>query len=189
MANLCHSRAVTDENGKTTIKDFGQFRCYAASTELIYKNTRLKRWANLEASKSETFVQDITRQIDEQGLTSIRIHSSGDFYDYSYMMKWIEIARLNPTVQFWGYTKQATFIKVLNAEANMNFVYSVGGLLDAYAVKHELFSCTVVSSEEEAEKLGLPVSCKKEHKSNDYEFIMARQSFALVIHGTQKKKK
>jgi len=186
MASLCHSRAVIQPDGKAIIEDYGQFRCYAASTEALWKNVRVIRWRNYELTKYNDFVQIITAELDRLGLNSVRIHSSGDFYDYTYMMKWIQIARLNPNVQFWGYTKQATFIKILNAEANIHFVYSVGGLLDNYAAKNNLPSCLVVNSQEQADALGFPVSCTPAHKSNDYEYIIRGQSFALVIHGTQK---
>jgi hypothetical protein len=186
MALLCHSRAVINSDGKAVIVDYGEFRCYAASTEVLWKNVRNVRNYNFELSKSQNFVDTINSEIARLGLTSIRVHSSGDFYTYGYMMKWIEIARLNPDVQFWGYTKMGTFLKILNAESNMNFVYSMGGMLDDYAIKNNLPVCRVVNNIEEAEELGLPVSCTPEHKSNDYEFIQSQKSFALVIHGMQK---
>jgi hypothetical protein len=186
MALLCHSRAVVNSDGKAVIVDYGEFRCYAASTEVLWKNVRNVRNVNLELSKSDNFIDTINSEIARLGLTSIRIHSSGDFYSYGYMMKWIEIARLNPDVQFWGYTKMGTFLKILNAESNMNFVYSMGGMLDAYAVKNNLPICRVVNDEQQAQELGLPVACTADHKSNDYEFIQSQKSFALVIHGMQK---
>lgn len=186
MASLCHSRAIVYETGKAFLVDYGTFRCYAASTEVLWKNVRNVRWSNLELSKSDNFVSFITAEINRLGLTSIRIHSSGDFYNSTYMQNWIEIARLNPDVEFWGYTKQATFMRILNAEPNMFFVYSFGGLLDNYAVKKNLPACYVVTKPEQAVELGIDISCTPLHKSNDYEYIKAGKSFALLIHGMQK---
>lgn len=187
MASLCHSRAIVNpETNKAEIVDYGQFRCYAASTEVLWKNVRNVRTANEELSRTDNFVTRINAEIISKGLNSIRIHSSGDFYNHSYLMKWIEIARNNPDVQFWGYTKQATFVKVLNSEPNMHFVYSIGGLLDSYAKIHNLPSCYVITDPAQAVELGVEIACTPAHKSNDYEYIMRGQSFALLIHGTQK---
>lgn len=186
MASLCHSRAVIDDNGKASIVDFGEFRCYAASTEVLWKNVRNVRWSNFELSKSTDFVAIMNAEIASKGLTSIRIHSSGDFYSPAYMRNWMEIARMNPTVEFWGYTKFASYIKILNAEPNMFFVYSMGGLQDSYAIRMNLPTCYVITKECQAVELGVDIACTPAHKSNDYEYIKAGQSFALLIHGMQK---
>jgi hypothetical protein len=186
MASLCHSRSIPQLDGTSIMADYGEFRCYASSTENLWKNVRNVRWSNLKLSTSDNFVARMNAEIISKGLTSIRIHSSGDFYNHQYLMKWIEIARMNPAVEFWGYTKQATFIKILNAEPNIHFVYSVGGLLDGYAKANNLPSCYVVTKVEQAFELGVEISCTPEHKSNDYEYIMSGKSFALLIHGTQK---
>lgn len=186
-ANLCHSRAVVDESGKAKVHDFGSFRCYAASSEAMYKDTRAARWRNLESTKADDFVTRINAEIAKKGITSIRIHSSGDFYSYAYLQKWIAIANANPNVVFWGYTKMASFIPVINKVSNMRFVYSVGGKLDKYAMALDIPKAYVLSNIEQAKDLGVEIACPKEHHSNDYEYIMARKSFGLVIHGTQPK--
>lgn len=187
-ANICHSRANREGmvNG-SAIQDFGSLRCYAASAEAQYKNTRDLRWRNFEASQSGDFVNMICDEIQRLGLTSIRIHSSGDFYSREYVNKWIQIARLNPQVTFWGYTKMLPFYNVLNAESNMFFVYSIGGLFDNRLTGKEI-TCTIVT-DEIYPTFEAVITCEKENRSNDYEYIVIkRESFGIRLHGTQAKK-
>lgn len=184
-ASLCHSQ-VEVVNGKRKIVDYGQFRCYAASSEATYTSVFNMRLRNLELSKSDNFVDAVSNKLVKDKIESLRIHSSGDFYSPEYMRLWIQIARKNPSVHFWGYTKMGTYIKFLNAQPNMSFVYSMGGLFDTYAKKNNLASCYVITEPEQAVELGVDIACTPAHKSNDYEYIKRGESFALLIHGTQK---
>lgn len=184
-ASLCHSE-VQIIDGKRRVIDYGQFRCYAASSEAMYPTVYNFRVRNVELTKSENFVELVTKELKEKGLNSLRVHSSGDFYSPNYMKSWIEIARQNPDVHFWGYTKMASYIKFLNAEPNITFVYSMGGLMDSYAKKNNLPCSYVVTESWQAVDLGVDIACTPAHKSNDYEYIKRGESFALMIHGTQK---
>ena len=183
-ASLCHSRAEMVE-GRIRIKDYGEFRCYAVSSEAMYKDVNSLRNRNWELSKSKDFVSIISNELKKEKINSLRIHSSGDFYSPEYMKSWIEIARNNPNVHFWGYTKMATYVKFLNAVDNMFFVYSMGGLFDSYAKKNNIASCYVITEDYQGVELGVDIACTPAHKSNDYEYIINGKSFALKIHGTQ----
>jgi len=184
-ASLCHSE-IEIVDGKRKVVDYGQFRCYATSTEALYPAVYEMRKNNGLLAKSDNFINTIHSEIKRLGLTSVRIHSSGDMFSPEYMKKWIQIARMSPDVEFWGYTKMATYVKFLNAEPNMFFVYSVGGIFDNYATKYNLPSCYVITSYNQAVELGVDVACEAEYKSNDYEYILRGESFSLMIHGTQK---
>lgn len=186
-ANLCHSRAIVDETGKAHVVDYGNVRCFAASIETVYKNVRDAHWRNLDASKSDSFIDTISAELRKYKIQSVRIHASGDFYSLPYLLHWVKIAQQNPDITFWGYTKMASFIKILNAQPNMRFVYSMGGKMDDYAVKHNLPRAYIITDNAQAVELGIPVACTPAHKSNDYEHIMGGNSFALMIHGTQPK--
>lgn len=183
-ANLCHSQ-IEVVDGKRKVVDYGQFRCYATSSEAMYENVYNARIRNLELSKSENFVDIVSSAINKSGYNSIRIHSSGDFYRPEYMKSWINIAKACPQVTLWGYTKMATYVKFLNAVDNMFFVYSMGGLFDSYAKKNNIASCYVITEDYQGVELGVDIACTPAHKSNDYEYIINGKSFALKIHGTQ----
>ena len=189
-ALLCLAKTVVDETGKAKVIDGenATFRCYAASQEAVYSNTRDLRARNEELSKQDDFVSIINAEIKRLNITAIRVHSSGDFYSGVYMQKWIQIAKDNPNVRFFGYTKMASFIKFLNAVPNMFFVYSNGGMYDGKAILNDIPCNTVVTSTEDANEKGLTVTCEKTHMSSDYEMIVTGNSFCIVIHGTQPKK-
>jgi hypothetical protein len=86
-----------------------------------------------EASKETNFVDLISNELskvkkDKQ--TYVRIHDSGDFYSPSYFAKWLEIARLNPSVRFYAYTKSHSFIRGIELPENMDLIYSLGSTKD-----------------------------------------------------------
>lgn len=149
-ASLCHSRVNKDSNGKRTIEDLGKFRCYATKSELQYDVVyELHRRNGEEITVLESFPLIMTYILRRKKIDLLRIHSSGDFYNFEYFKKWIQIAKWNPSVVFFGYTKQATFVRYLlyNQVDNLSIVYSYGGIHDGYAIKHNLPSCTVVTDD------------------------------------------
>jgi len=79
-----------------------KFRCYAASAER-FPGVRNSRWNNFEAMKKGEEI------ILPEGATHIRIHGSGDFFSQEYFDKWLEVARKNPDVTFWAFTKSIRF--------------------------------------------------------------------------------
>lgn len=64
----------------------------------------------------------------------IRIHDSGDFYDLSYIKKWLKIIQANPTVKFYAYTKQVIVFKKMQEKGqipdNFTLIFSEGGKAD-----------------------------------------------------------
>ena len=74
----------------------------------------------------EFFVEEINKEIKKHNIKYIRIHATGDFFSNDYVMAWVEIAKANPDVIFWTYTK-ATFpaIATLDSLENVNIVSSI----------------------------------------------------------------
>tara|TARA_R100000808_G_C2134539_1_gene143066 strand:+ start:111 stop:941 length:831 start_codon:yes stop_codon:yes gene_type:complete len=69
----------------------------------------------------------------------IRIHDSGDFYALYYMKAWIEVAKLNPTILFYGYTKSISMLHSVALPDNMRVSQSLGGKEDHlvdYSLSH-----------------------------------------------------
>lgn len=75
---------------------------------------------NYEITKTIEFSNEMCKLIEEvsekrkkknRKLKWIRIHSIGDFYDYSYFLKWIEIINRNPDINFIAYVKNYDVLK------------------------------------------------------------------------------
>ena len=68
------------------------------------------------------------------GGKAVRIHDAGDFFSYKYLLDWIEIARKNPKILFYAYTKQVSWLKNAKNEGiiprNFVYIFSMGGRED-----------------------------------------------------------
>lgn len=172
------------ENGKITDGKNAQFRCYSASVEVLYSKTRNARWHNYELLRGKTskqMAEIISAFLPKHGV--IRIHSSGDFFNKSYFLAWLTIARNNPNQIFYAYTKMVNYwIKYKDSiPPNFKLNASLGGKFDKLAVENGLKTVRVVYSPEEAEKLGLKIDI------DDTLAYSQENSFSLLIHGVQKK--
>ncbi len=107
--------------------------CYAKRGMYRFGNVERALTKRYEASKEDNFVELISNELskvkkDKQ--TYVRIHDSGDFYSPAYFAKWVEIARLNPTVRFYAYTKSHSFIRGIELPENFDLIYSLGSTKD-----------------------------------------------------------
>jgi hypothetical protein len=120
---------------------------------------------------------------DTRRFNIIRIHVSGDFFNQNYFDAWIHVARRNPEVLFYAYTKSLPYwIKRLGRiPQNLKLTASIGGVHDNMISQYNLRSARVVKSIQEAEALGLPIDHDDSHA------YATDESFALLIHGTQRK--
>jgi hypothetical protein len=126
--------------------------CYAKRGMYRFGNVERALTKRYEASKEENFVQTITDELtkvkkDKQ--TYVRIHDSGDFYSPTYFAKWLKIARLNPSVRFYAYTKSHSFIRGIELPENFDLIFSLGSKNDELInVETERHSKIFYSSEE-----------------------------------------
>ena len=108
--------------------------CYAKKGMYRFGNVERALSNRYEASKKEDFVERINAELSKVKKGKqvyVRIHDSGDFYSPSYFAKWLEIARLNPLVRFYAYTKSHSFIRgnfVL--PDNFDLIFSLGSTRD-----------------------------------------------------------
>ena len=202
MANECKSYVVMNANGKTSLKDGENniFRCFAASQENQYPNVYKARKYNLDLLKktlndkngfyktyeliNASIQKHITKNIDK-----VRIHSSGDFFNGEYLRSWFAVARLNPLMKFYCYTKSLhLFGTNISIPKNFYVTASMGGLRDDLIHKgHFKRWAIVVNSEDEAIKKGLEHIGKPYKIDKDDSSCFKPDPFALLIHGTQKK--
>ena len=186
FAHQCRS-AAERVTGKIQDGSHTQFRCYAANTEALFRNVRESRWQNFEAIKAAGSTLQMAALIDRciprrKGKTKlVRYHQSGDFFNQAYFDAWLLVARNNPDLTFYGYTKALPFwVKRLNEiPANMKLVASRGGSADNLISMFGLRSAKVVFSEAEAAKLNLPID------HDDTHVWKYDGDFAILLHGTQ----
>lgn len=185
LAHLCLAFA-NRETGKITDGAQAEFRCFAASAEAAFPSVRQSRWENYELLKglSEGAMIDLISKSIPNWCTHVRIHVSGDFFNETYFRAWIAVARLNPGIVFYAYTKMIPFIVKYgqNPCANFHLVASRGGSADQLIDKHNLKEARVVNYVEDAQALGLEIDHDDSHA-----YDPTKGSFALTIHGTQRK--
>lgn len=83
--------------------------CYAQKMEQFRKQCVIKWGENYEATLQSDFVIRMNQELQKKKPKIVRIHVSGDFYSQAYVDKVFEIARLNPGIQFYTYTKALEF--------------------------------------------------------------------------------
>lgn len=185
-ADMCHS--FTDrETGKLTDGDNCKFRCYAASMESRYHNSRIAHWRNYDILRKltqEEMVKVILSSLPKE-TKIVRIHASGDFFAKRYFQAWVKVAEIRTDVQFFGYTKILPYVDAPKPD-NFNLVYSFGGKMDSKVTCQPV--CYVVKSIAEAISKNLFIACVN-NPADDYNFIREHRTFALIIHGTQPARK
>ena len=99
--------------------------CYALKCER-YTSCRNRRQMHYEVSKREDFVEIMTKQIEyelnrkkyQNKTIFFRIHESGDFYNYEYLVKWYQITKnfVGRNIIFEAYTKSLPLFDKLYRE-------------------------------------------------------------------------
>jgi hypothetical protein len=136
-----------------------------------------------EASKEENFVQTITDELTKVKKGKqiyVRIHDSGDFYSPAYFAKWLEIARLNPSVRFYAYTKSHSFIRGINLPENMDLIFSLGSTKDELINQETERHSKIFYSSDEMQKAGYTDSSYLDLVATKW--ITENHKIGLIIH-------
>ena len=186
-------KTYVGDNGKIVSNDdYIDYRCYSASMEAIYPAQLKQRNYNFDLLKAcnndrQELMNLINASIPVEAQI-IRIHVGGDFYSQPYFDAWLNVAMLNREIQFYAYTKSLPFwvnrldsINIGNFP-NMELIASRGGTKDKLINEHQLKEAIVVYSEKEAKERNLEIDY------TDYLACYGKESFALLIHGTQPKR-
>ena len=168
-----------------------KFRCFAATSELISKAARVKRWHNLDLLRECKTSQEIADLIiasfeaDKKAIVApkVRVHSSGDFFNQMYFDAWMIVANTMPEKTFYAYTKSFKYwvARLDSIPANFHLNASRGSKNDELIEQYNLKNVEIVFSEEEAIKKGLEIDHDDSHCYN-----REVKKFALLIHGVQK---
>ena len=106
------------------------YKCYAMKAQNQYSQTNLFRSINTELAKREPEILKalIIKQIKKsKGITTIRIHSSGEFFSQEYINLWCDIIKMFPDLKFYTYTKRMNDFDFseIKAQANFNLINSM----------------------------------------------------------------
>ena len=193
-ALYCLSFAVEQPDGKRKVVDgeHTEYRCFAATSEAQYDAAYNSRARNLqlivEAIRDNTAVELINnslqaaRKVKGKNPTKlVRIHESGDFFSGAYLDAWVQVAKLNPDLKFYCYSKNLPIFVEANLPANFYMTASYGGKFDHY-IDAGVFPrySKVVHDDAEAASIGLEVDHDDSH-------CFGEKPFALLVHSTQPK--
>jgi hypothetical protein len=184
-ANKCLTK-FDRATGKIVDGSQQEFRCFAASMEAVFTGFRDNNSSNLELLK-EAGNRENMRDLILASLPAkaevVRIHVSGDFYSEEYLLAWIDVATARPDVSFYAYSKSLRFLvnHLDEVPSNLSITASEGGRWDSLIQEYGLKSSRVVMSTEEASVLGLDIDHDDSHAA------VGQDSFALLIHGQQRK--
>ena len=183
----CGSRII---DGKIVDDKNMVHRCYAIGMEFIYKNTHKQRKHNFDIVRKikdlDLMVETLQTGLDTNAKNCklLRIHVGGDMYSQLYFDSFIALAKQNPHITMYAYTKSLPYwiARINDIPDNLSLTASRGGRRDDLIDIYKLKEAIVVYSEQEAYDLGLEIDTDDTHAiKND------NKSFALLIHGPQPK--
>jgi hypothetical protein len=157
--------------------------CYAKRGMYRFGNVERALTKRYEASKQENFVDTITNELtkvkkDKQ--IYVRIHDSGDFYSPTYFAKWLEIAKNNPSVRFYAYTKSHSFIRGIDLPENFDLIFSLGSKNDELIDQEKERHSKIFYSSEEMEEQGYTDSSYLDIVATKW--ITKNHKIGLIIH-------
>jgi hypothetical protein len=133
--------------------------CYARSGTYNFSNVKKAHTRNLEliVDDAEGWKNQLTNELKAkryQGGKSVRIHDSGDFFTEQYFLLWLDIAKENPHVFFYAYTKEVAMVKKHQLPDNFVIIFSMGGTQDHLVDKEKDRHADVFPSIEALEEAG-----------------------------------
>jgi hypothetical protein len=131
-------------------------------------------------SKSLSFVALMDIEINKKKADAVRIHDSGDFYNNEYIEKWVNIAMLNPNVNFYAYTKSIPLFKGRNLPKNMDVIFSFGSKKDELIDVNNDRHARIFNNETELLKEGYVNASKIDYYAT--KFHSENKKVGLIYH-------
>jgi len=102
--------------------------CYAKKGAYTWGNVKPAFEWRYKQTQLDSFIDQMNAEIRKKRADYVRVHDSGDYYSPKYLAKWMQIARMNPTVRFYSYTNSVKMVKDLVARPdNFDFIFSDSG--------------------------------------------------------------
>lgn len=113
--------------------------CYAKSGTYQFSNVKKAHIEKLELvlNAPDEWVRLMNQELTKKKYQGayVRIHDAGDFFAEWYIYKWFDIARANPSINFYSYTKEVRSFKSLEVAGfipeNFTTIFSFGGRQDS----------------------------------------------------------
>lgn len=160
--------------------------CYATVGNQAFRSGQLRRARAFLATLQDDFVQQMIAQITtRKKIKAVRVHDSGDFYDFKYMKKWFEIAAALPDMQFYAYTKMIPLVKMAHSAGlvppNFRLIQSIGGMADG-KIQEDLPHARIFHSLEDLQEAGYADASE----TDDVAAFGTTNKVGLVIHGARR---
>lgn len=180
----CSCLAKVDfKTNKLTDGPQQRYRCFSATSEVAFRNTREARRFNLNMLRKKRTAEDMATLLlaslpETWGV--MRVHVGGDFYSQAYFDAWMLTAQRTPRMKFYGYTKSIPFwINWINRHGalpkNFFLTASLGGKFDDL-IKPYMVTAEVVEHPDEAKAKGKKIDHTDALAQNP------KKDFALLIH-------
>lgn len=182
---------VDRHSGELTHGPLQRFRCYSASEEKRFLSVRQGRWRNYDIIKGRpadelTDLLTLAIRTQMRGYTThVRWFTAGDCFSKALRDAIIGAARRTMPLVHYLYSKNLPIWldgeRLLQLPENLFLTASWGGKFD-HLLQQGVFPRTarVVTTEEEAEALGLPIDY-----TDAYAYDPEPQHFAHLVHGPQ----
>lgn len=164
--------------------------CYAMTGQQAFKSGVIRRARAFLATLQEDFVQRMNEEVRRairRGFRAVRIHDSGDFYSLDYLLKWAEIARANPGVKFYAYTKSISLVVRAQGRGlipdNLRIIQSIGGKEDR-RISEEFAHAKIFKTLDELMAAGYDDASE----TDDPAAFGDNKKIGLVVHGARKAK-
>ena len=97
--------------------------CYAVKAQRMYNDTMIFRETNLNMVKNDLLLLKclIIKQLDGTKINTVRIHSSGDFYNQNYVDMWNKVIERYPHINFYAYSKVEKILNFSDIVKHKNF--------------------------------------------------------------------
>jgi Gene product 88 len=168
--------------------------CYARQGAYIWGNVSKAHEAKLELTQTDAFVSEMISEIEtwlkkrNTKHLKVRIHDAGDFYNETYLNRWLEVMahfKTETRVSFYAYTKQVEMFKKYQNEnlipVSFRVIFSFGGRQDNLINIETDFHSRVFQSETELLAAGY-------QDGTDDDMVAAMgvsNKVGLVYHGTK----
>jgi len=164
--------------------------CYATVGQQAFKSGVLRRARAFLATTKADFVPRMIQEVQRataRGAKAVRVHDSGDFYSYEYMLQWFEVARANPSVKFYAYTKMVSLVRLAYKAGlvpdNFRLIQSLGGLADRQ-IDRSLPHSRIFSSLDELLAAGYADASESDAPAA----FSDTPNVGLIIHGAKSKR-
>ena len=164
--------------------------CFGDQGRYVFGVVKESMEKNYELSLQDDFVDRMDSEISWRATAAmkkgkkmyVRVHDVGDYYSIEYARKWIEIAKRNPDVTFYSYTKSVPIWNTLydnnEVPSNYEITFSKMGKFD-HLIRPGFRTAEVVASKEEI------LAGMTDGTGNDM-IAMTAQRIALPYHGSRK---